>query len=82
MTKDLAICVHNTNNVPRNTYLNTHDFIKAVNKRLIAKLAKSGSKQIEGPDPETMISLDRTWRSGAAGNDCHGDPGTPARGRR
>jgi isocitrate dehydrogenase len=40
MTKDLAICVHNTNNVPRNTYLNTGDFIKAVNKRLVAKLAQ------------------------------------------
>jgi isocitrate dehydrogenase len=40
MTKDLAICVHNTNNVPRNTYLNTHDFIKAVSKRLTARLAK------------------------------------------
>jgi isocitrate dehydrogenase len=40
MTKDLAICVHNTNDVPRNTYLNTGDFIKAVNKRLVAKLAQ------------------------------------------
>lgn len=39
MTKDLAICVHNTNNVPRSSYLNTQDFIKAVNKRLVAKLA-------------------------------------------
>jgi len=40
MTKDLAICVHNRNDVPRNTYLNTLDFIKAVNKRVTAKLAK------------------------------------------
>lgn len=38
MTKDLAICVHGTNNVPRSTYLNTLDFIKAVNKRLVKKL--------------------------------------------
>ena len=38
MTKDLAICVHETNNVPRSSYLNTLDFIKAVNKRLAAKL--------------------------------------------
>jgi isocitrate dehydrogenase len=40
MTKDLSICVHGTNNVPRNTYLNTLDFIKAVNKRLTARLAQ------------------------------------------
>jgi|GEM_PF-3959479 len=40
MTKDLAICVHNTNNVPRNTYLNTLDFIKAVNKRVTQKLSQ------------------------------------------
>jgi len=39
MTKDLAICIHNTNNVPRNTYLNTLDYIKAVNKRLVKNLA-------------------------------------------
>lgn len=39
MTKDLAICVHDTNNVPRNTYLNTIDFIKAVRKRLDGKIA-------------------------------------------
>jgi isocitrate dehydrogenase len=38
MTKDLAICVHETNNVPRSSYLNTLDFIKAVNKRLSTKL--------------------------------------------
>ena len=40
MTKDLAICVHNKNDVPRNTYLNTLDFIKAVNKTLVKRLAK------------------------------------------
>lgn len=38
MTKDLAICVHGTNSVPRSSYLNTLDFIKAVNKRLVKKL--------------------------------------------
>lgn len=40
MTKDLAICVHGTNNVPKNSYLNTLDFIKAVNKRLTKNLNK------------------------------------------
>lgn len=40
MTKDLSICVLGTNNVPRNSYLNTLDFIKAVNKRLSKKLNK------------------------------------------
>ncbi len=40
MTKDLAICVHNTNNVPKNSYLNTLDFIKAVNKRVAKKIGK------------------------------------------
>lgn len=39
MTKDLAICVQGTNDVPRSSYLNTLDFIKAVNKRLAAKIA-------------------------------------------
>mgnify|MGYP000848938105 CR=1 FL=1 len=38
MTKDLAICIHGTNSVPRNTYLNTLDYIKAVNKRLVKRL--------------------------------------------
>ena len=37
MTKDLAICVHGTNNVPKDSYLNTIDFIKAVRKRLDKK---------------------------------------------
>jgi hypothetical protein len=40
MTKDLSICVLGTNDVPKNSYLNTLDFIKAVNKRLSQKLAK------------------------------------------
>lgn len=40
MTKDLAICIHNTNNVPRSSYLNTLDFIKAVNQKLVKNLAK------------------------------------------
>ena len=30
MTKDLAICVHNTNNVERDKYCNTIEFIKKV----------------------------------------------------
>lgn len=38
MTKDLAICIHGTNNVPKTSYLNTLDFIKAVNKRLHQRL--------------------------------------------
>ena len=40
MTKDLAICVHGTNDVPRSSYLNTLDFIRAVNKRVTKNLAK------------------------------------------
>lgn len=38
MTKDLAICVLNKNDVPRNSYLNTLEFIQAVRKRLEKKL--------------------------------------------
>jgi hypothetical protein len=38
MTKDLAICVQGKNDVPRDSYLSTIDFIKAVNKRLSARL--------------------------------------------
>jgi len=38
MTKDLAICVHGTNDVPKNSYLNTLNFIKAVNKRVAKKV--------------------------------------------
>lgn len=38
MTKDLAICVHNTNNVKPDQYLNTRKFIGAVKDTLVAKL--------------------------------------------
>ena len=38
MTKDLSICILGTNNVPRSSYLNTLDYIKAVNKRLVKNL--------------------------------------------
>jgi len=37
MTKDLAICVHNTNQPDKSQYLNTIDFIQAVAKRLKKK---------------------------------------------
>jgi isocitrate dehydrogenase len=37
MTKDLAICVQGRNDVPRNSYLNTLQFILAVKKRLSEK---------------------------------------------
>lgn len=40
MTKDLAICVHGTNDVPKSSYLNTLNFIKAVNKRLTKNLGQ------------------------------------------
>ncbi|CAD8195275.1 unnamed protein product [Paramecium octaurelia] len=40
MTKDLAICVHNTLNVPRDQYLNTLEFIQKVAEVLKANLAK------------------------------------------
>jgi len=40
MTKDLSICVLGKNDVPRNSYLNTLDYIKAVNKRLTKNLNK------------------------------------------
>jgi isocitrate dehydrogenase len=38
MTKDLAILVHGSNNVPRDKYLNTEDFIKKVAENLRKKL--------------------------------------------
>eukprot|EP01017_Pseudomicrothorax_dubius_P042183 TRINITY_DN684_c0_g1_i1.p1 TRINITY_DN684_c0_g1~~TRINITY_DN684_c0_g1_i1.p1 ORF type:complete len:415 (+),score=144.79 TRINITY_DN684_c0_g1_i1:130-1374(+) len=41
MTKDLAICVHNTNTPPRDKYLNTEEFIDKVAENLRAKLTKS-----------------------------------------
>jgi len=34
MTKDLAICVHGSNEVPRDSWLNTMDFIKKVGEEL------------------------------------------------
>ena len=39
MTKDLAICVLNTNDVPRSSWLNTQDYINKVAEILQAKLA-------------------------------------------
>ena len=39
MTKDLAICIQNRNDVPRSSYLNTFEFIQATRKRLDKKLA-------------------------------------------
>jgi len=38
MTKDLAICVLGKNDVPRNSYLNTLEYIQAVRRRLEKKL--------------------------------------------
>jgi isocitrate dehydrogenase len=40
MTKDLAICVHNTNNVSREHYLNTFEFLDAIRDTLHKKLGK------------------------------------------
>lgn len=40
MTKDLSICILGRNDVPRDSYLNTLDYIKAVNKRLVKNLAQ------------------------------------------
>lgn len=37
MTKDLAICVHNTNDVARDTYLNTLEFMDKIAENLKAK---------------------------------------------
>jgi isocitrate dehydrogenase len=37
MTKDLAICVHNTNDVSRDKYLNTQDFIQKIADNLKAR---------------------------------------------
>lgn len=34
MTKDLSICIQGRNDVPRDSYLNTLEFIQAVRKRL------------------------------------------------
>ena len=38
MTKDLAICVHGTMDVPRSSWLNTQDYIAKVAEILKAKL--------------------------------------------
>jgi isocitrate dehydrogenase len=38
MTKDLAICVYDTNNVPRDKYLNTEDFIEKCAEYVTAAL--------------------------------------------
>jgi isocitrate dehydrogenase len=40
MTKDLAICVHNTNDVPRSSYLNTFEFMDAIAANLNKALGK------------------------------------------
>jgi isocitrate dehydrogenase len=39
MTKDLAICVHNTNDVPRASWLTTQDFITKVAEFLNKKMS-------------------------------------------
>jgi hypothetical protein len=40
MTKDLAICVVGSNDVPRDKYLNTEDFMNKLAENLEAKLKK------------------------------------------
>ena len=40
MTKDLAICVHGTNDVARETWLNTQDYLSKVAEILQAKMTK------------------------------------------
>jgi isocitrate dehydrogenase len=39
MTKDLALCVSGTNNVPRSAYRNTQEFMQDISDRFQAKLA-------------------------------------------
>lgn len=34
MTKDLAICIHGTQGATEDTYLNTHDFLCAIESKL------------------------------------------------
>ena len=41
MTKDLAICVHGTNDVPRSSWLTTQDFISKVAELLQAKMSSA-----------------------------------------
>jgi len=38
MTKDLAICVHGTNDVKKDQYLTTENFMKAIEKTLLKRL--------------------------------------------
>lgn len=38
MTKDLAICVHGANDVPREKYLNTEEFMNKIAENLKAKM--------------------------------------------
>ena len=59
MTKDLAICVAGTNSVPRSSYLNTLDFIKAVNKRLVKNLGQWSSYSIYMP--QLIIYIITSW---------------------
>ena len=40
MTKDLAGCIHGIKNVKPNMYLNTMDFLQAIQENLDSKLAK------------------------------------------
>jgi len=40
MTKDLAICVHNTMDVDRSTYLNTEEFMDKIAENLRAKASE------------------------------------------
>jgi isocitrate dehydrogenase len=40
MTKDLAICVHNTNDVARSTYLNTEEFMDKISENLRARASE------------------------------------------
>lgn len=40
MTKDLAICVEGTNNVGRDKYLNTFEFLDAIADNLNKRLTK------------------------------------------
>jgi len=44
MTKDLAICVHGTNDVPRSSYLNTFEYMDSIAANLNKALGKWESK--------------------------------------
>ena len=43
-TKDLAICVHGTNKVTPDQYLNTSEFMDEIAERLVASQSSSRSK--------------------------------------